>query len=121
MKQAKGKNKKNKMTEEKEKTPITKREWILVIAVIVLVIVLFIKSLFFDAYVPQTPDEQIVYDEFEQIVSQEHDSALYQSHFLSTRIIAVREENQIIKGRYRKYILGVIPIGDEFYSSDKVE
>lgn len=108
-----------KGNQNKNKTPMTSREIVLVIAVLVLAIVLFVKSMFFDGYVPQNDQEQALYNQFEVVVEEENDSVLYRTHLLSTHIIAVKEEEGVLKGHYRKYILGIIPMGDTYYSSDE--
>jgi hypothetical protein len=38
---------------------------------------------------------------------------------MKTRILAVKQEDGVLKGHYRKYVLWIFPMGDEYYDAGK--
>lgn len=91
------------------------REKILLISVILLLMVISVKSVAFDAFKPSTDSEKSMVVEAEQFIDQKHDGFLYTSHLLSTRIIEVAKTDAgLTKVHYRRYVLYLFPFGDEY-------
>ncbi|MBF4695867.1 hypothetical protein ISU02_22445 [Fusibacter sp. Q10-2] len=91
------------------------REKILLIAVLILLVAISVKSVVFDAYEPMTEIEKEMVEEAQTFIEKRHSGMLYDSHLLSTRIIQVgKTEDDLTKVHYRKYVLFVFPFGDEY-------
>ncbi len=91
------------------------REKILLISVSVLLVVISVKSVFFDAFKPSTDAEKVMVNEAQAFIEKKHNGILYDSHLLSTRIIQVgKTETDLTKVHYRKYVVFLFPFGDEY-------
>lgn len=91
------------------------REKILLISVSILLVVIGVKSVFFDAFKPNTEIEKAMVGEAQAFIEKKHSGILYDSHLLSTRIIQVaKTEDDLTKVHYRKYVVFLFPFGDEY-------
>lgn len=97
---------------------LRKKDWVYIGIAILLFILLVVKSTFFDAY--QTNDANMiqVVNDVKGIIKETHTGVLYQNNIIVTRVINVKLEENGFKGHYRKYLLGVFPIGDGYFSSN---
>jgi len=93
------------------------REKVLVIAVAILLLAMGIKSVHFDPFKPQNAEEERLLAEMTSIIDEKHDNVLYHTGFFTTRVIAVKETEGVLKGHYRKYALWLFPFGDEYYNT----
>ena len=97
---------------KKEKRQITAKEKVLVAITLVFLVVLIVKSIYFDPYKAK-PEDQI--DKVDQYISQTYDSFLYDSGFLKIRLVDYKAlETGEIQMHLRKYILGILPFGDAY-------
>jgi len=115
---------------------LSKREKTYLWMVIILLGVLCVKSFWLDAYKAQNESEALFISRVTETLDQRFDNVLYQRGILMYRIISVKEvteeENQLVKkldtikgnavdielqGKYkariRKYVLGLLPFGQE--------
>jgi len=115
---------------------LSKREKTYLWMVIILLGILCVKSFWLDAYKAQNESEALFISRVTETLDQRFDNALYQRGILMYRIISVKEvteeENQLVKkldtikgnavdielqGKYkariRKYVLGLLPFGQE--------
>jgi len=93
------------------------REKTLAIVVAILLVAMGTKSLYFDPFKPQTAEEEKLMIEMISIIDEKHDNILYRTGFFTTRVIAVKETEEVLKGHYRKYALWLFPFGDEYYDA----
>jgi len=107
---------------------LNRREKAYIIAVVFLAILLIIKSLYIDGYVPKNDEEKIFYDYVNMLIDENK-----KGDFLKHKIVKIiKDEGQSTievydegskqlkeislegkyKARVRKYILGIIPYGE---------
>ncbi|MDN5299255.1 MAG: hypothetical protein PWP51_1808 [Clostridiales bacterium] len=96
---------------------MNRRERVLVVAVILLLGVMGIKSIAFDGMKPANAAEAQMVAEMQAVIEAKHDGFLYDSGLMKTRILAVKQEDGVLKGHYRKYVLWIFPMGDEYYDA----
>lgn len=95
---------------------INKREMALIVGVIIFLVALAVKSLWFDEFNPSTSVEREMYNLAIEVVADRHSTMLYSSGIMQTRIIAVKNgENGKLKIHYRKYVGIIFPFGDEYF------
>ncbi len=91
------------------------RERILLFCVLILLVVISVKSVVFDEFKPHTEVEKSMVLEAEKFIGEKYDDFLYNSKFLTTRIIEVaKTEENMTKVHYRRYVLFLFPFGDEY-------
>lgn len=113
-----------------------KREKIYIGVLVVLVMVMCVKSLWLDPYTPADESEIIFVEYVENALEEQFDNPLYTYHILTYRIVDVGEVSETearlvehydpgvdekvmleLKGSYkakvRKYLLGLLPVGQE--------
>jgi len=90
------------------------REKTLVIVVVVLLVAMGMKSLYFDPFKPQSLEEEELKVEMTRIIEAEHDNVFYDMGILTTRIIAVKETEGVLKGHNLKNALGLFLLGEEY-------
>ena len=96
----------------KEKWRITTKEKVLVAITLIFLIILIVKSIYFDPY-KLSPEDQI--EKVDQYISETYDSFLYDSGFLKIRLIDYKSlETGEIQMHLRKYVLGILPFGDAY-------
>lgn len=95
---------------------MNKKEKVLILVVAILISGMGIKSTVYDGMTPETEQEIRLYDQMQEVIREDNDNFLYSSGIMMTRIIAVKEEDGLLKGHYRKYVLGLFPMGDEYYT-----
>ena len=88
-----------------------RREKVLLAATIILLIIVSVKSIYFDPYkVTQTDD----LTEVEAFIDERYDGFFYDSNFLKVRVIEYKATDEETQLHLRKYFLGLFPIGDVF-------
>ena len=96
----------------KKKWHVTTKEKVLIAITLFFLIILIIKSVYFDPY-KASPEDQI--DKVEAYVSETYDSFLYDSGFLKIRLVDYKAlETGEIQMHLRKYVLGILPFGDAY-------
>ncbi len=88
-----------------------RREKVLLVATVILMIVISIKSIYFDPY---KSVGTVDLTEVEAYIGEQYDGFLYDNNLLKVRIIAIIATEEETKIHLRKYFLGVFPIGDVF-------
>ncbi len=88
-----------------------RREKVLLVATFILLIIISIKSIYFDPYEPVNTDEL---SEVGVFISEKYDGFFYENNLLKIRIIEFKETDEETRLHLRKYFLGVFPIGDVF-------
>lgn len=108
---------------------MNRKEKIGVSALIILMILLFVKSLFLDAYEPKNTEESIFYEKVVGILEEKESSWLYDYNILKTRIVNIKpmserertvkddegntyEVSGIYKAKVRKYLFGILPFSE---------
>lgn len=103
----------------------------LLIAMVVLLAMLMVKSVFIDPYTPENQAQVKFYDEVEAILDISEDSWLYDSKLVTTRVVKMKKMTDkertvkveggdayvatgIYKAKVRKYVLGIIPFSDKY-------
>lgn len=106
-----------------------KREKILLIALIVMIVLLGIKSYVLDPYSPSEVEETF-YNKVEGIIADQYEGFLYDTKLVTFRIVKISEMSErertvkdkdgnayiadgIYKAKIRKYILGILPFSEE--------
>jgi len=88
-----------------------RREKVLLVATIILLIVVSVKSIYFDPYETTLTDDL---SEVEAFIGEEYNGFFYDNNLLKVRIIEFKETEEETRLHLRKYFLGVFPIGDVF-------
>lgn len=88
-----------------------RREKVLLVATFILLIIISIKSIYFDPYEPVNTDEL---SEVGVFIDEKYDGFFYDNNLLKVRIIEFKETDDETRLHLRKYFLGVFPIGDVF-------
>ena len=113
-KQGKNKQAKNKENSQTEKRKWSVKEKVLVVMTLLLFVVLIIKSCAFDAY-----DGKSV-AEIDRYISQTYDGTLYETGILKVRLIEYKETDGNYAVHMRRYLFGILPLGD-LYADVKVD
>jgi hypothetical protein len=87
------------------------REKVLLAVTIILLIVISVKSIYFDPYEPLVSEDLTETNVF---IGEQYDGFLYDSNLLKVRVIAFQETEEETRLHLRKYFLGLFPIGDVF-------
>lgn len=121
---------------------MNKREKIYLLAVIVLLGALMLKSFYLDEYHPVTKDEEIFKQYVERLADEKYKGYLYDNNLASFRVVGVKKiedkgvsiievksgndngyENLEIEGKYkakiRKYLFHFLPYGEDKVLSRK--
>ena len=96
---------------------LKKKDWIYIGVAILLFVFLVVKSSFLDAYETNDANMIQIVSEVKNIIKETHTGVLYENNIIITRVINVKLEENGFKGHYRKYLLGIFPIGDGYFSS----
>lgn len=91
-----------------------KREKILLLVSILLLVVLVSKTLFYDGYVPQTKEEELAIAKVHEVLK---DSSMIKNKVVGMKKVSeeTKQEQKIELGymvTLRKYLLGIIPVGE---------
>lgn len=121
---------------------MNKKEKIYIMAIIVLLGALMLKSFYFDEYKPLTEDEEIFKEYVERIVDENYNGFLKKNNSVSYRVISIKKvddegvsiiqvksgndnnyERVEIEGKYkakiRKYLFHFFPYGEDSVLSRK--
>lgn len=113
-----------------------KREKVYIVVVLVLIVILFAKSLLIDGYQPKNEEEVVFKAYIEKILEKRYDNTVYDTVFFNYKIVGIGKVSETearivehydpekkekvsyeLKGSYkasvRKYLLGVMPIGQD--------
>lgn len=88
-----------------------RREKVLLAATVILLVVVSVKSIYFDPYEPLVTDDL---SEANAYIGEQYDGFLYDNNLIKVRVIAFKETDEETRLHLRKYFLGVFPIGDVF-------
>ena len=88
-----------------------RREKVLLAATVILLVVVSVKSIYFDPYEPLGTDDL---SEANAYIGEQYDGFLYDNNLLKVRVIEFKETDEETRLHLRKYFLGVFPIGDVF-------
>ncbi len=88
-----------------------RREKVLLAATFILLIVVSVKSIYFDPYEPMETDDLSKANAY---IGEQYDGFLYDNNLLKVRVIEFKETDEETRLHLRKYFLGVFPIGDVF-------
>lgn len=109
---------------------MSKKDKVLLISMIGLIILLFIKSFALDDYKPKNNSEEEFKAKVEQILDDKYNTGLYKNNLIVVRVVKIsemsekertlkdKEDNEyyasgVYKAKIRKYILGVLPFAEE--------
>ncbi len=96
------------------------KERILVGMTFIVLIVLGYKSFVLDPVDTNDVKEEAVVVEMQEVLEEKHSNILYKTGIMKFRITDVKMAGEDdFTGRYRKYLLGIIPFGDSYFSSDE--
>jgi len=113
-----------------------KREKAYIVALVILVVILFVKSFWIDGYEPKNEEEVVFKAYIENVLEERFDHPLYNNHILTYKIVGIgkvseteariiehydpvkkEEVSYELRGSYktqvRKYLLGLLPIGQD--------
>lgn len=93
------------------KIKISTKDIVLVSITLILLLSLMIKSVIFDAYTFQSETDKKLAQEY---IDKEFDGKLYEWGLLSIRVIDVDVKESTTRYHLRKYVLGLLPFGDEY-------
>lgn len=93
----------------KYKAVIGVREKVLIVATVIVLIALSYKSIYLDAYSPKATDDLVV---IENYIDDQYDGIFYESGLVKIRIINFKNVENEAKLHLRKYLFGIVPIGD---------
>lgn len=104
---------KNKRAKEEKTAQVEKHKWsikekVLVVMTVLLLLVLIVKSCAFDAY-----DGKPVI-EIDRYMSETYDGTLYEFGILKVRLIEYKETDGNFAVHMRRYLLGILPLGDSY-------
>jgi hypothetical protein len=93
---------------------IGSREKVYIIAVILLLGILSVKSIYFDEIKNLNDEDKVVVQNMYQTLDEKYDNFLYKSGFLTFRVVKLKEasENDVefYRAKARKYLLQILPI-----------
>lgn len=91
------------------------REKVLIVATIIVLIALSYKSIYRDAYSPKPTDDLVAINLY---IDSQYDGFLYENGLLKIRIINFNDSSEEAKLHLRKYLFGIVPIGDVYTIMD---
>lgn len=91
------------------------REKVLIIATAIVLIALSYKSIYMDAYSLKATDNLVVVENY---IEEQYDGFFYESGLLKIRIINFNNAENEAKLHLRKYLFGIVPIGDVYTIMD---
>jgi hypothetical protein len=94
---------------KKYKAVIGVREKVLIVATVIVLVALSYKSIYMDAYAPEATDDLVL---IENYIDEQYDGIFYESGLLKIRIINFNNVENEAKLHLRKYLFGIVPIGD---------
>lgn len=100
---------------KKYKAVIGVREKVLIVATVIVLVALSYKSIYMDAYSPKVTDDLVVIEKF---IDEQYDGIFYESGLLKIRIINFNNAENEAKLHLRKYLFGIVPIGDVYTIMD---
>lgn len=109
---------------------MAKRDKFIVIAMVVLLLILCVKSLWIDNYTPKNDSEEAFYMKVENIIEEQYTGWLYDYHLVTPKIVKISEMSEgdkkykdlegeikttegVYKAKVRKYILWILPFSEE--------
>lgn len=96
------------------------KERILVVVTIIVLIILGYKSFVLDPVDTNDAKEEAIVVEMQEVLEERHSNTLYKIGIMKFRITDVKIDGEDeFTGRYRKYLLGIVPFGDSYFSSDE--
>lgn len=97
---------------------ISKRELMWSVLAIVLIVILSVKSIWWDPIKIEDEATEKIVLQVQNVIDEEFSGSLYELGLIKIRIIDVKSEpDNAFKGHYRKYLFGIFPIGDTYFSS----
>jgi hypothetical protein len=97
---------------------ISKRDLFWIVLALVLIVFLAVKSVWLDPIEVNDAATESVVAQVRSVIDHEHDGPIYELGIVTIRIIDVKSESEdAFKGHYRKYLFGIFPIGDTYFSS----
>lgn len=95
------------------------KERILIGVTLIVLIVLGYKSIVMDPVDPIDSKDEAVIERMQEVLDERHSNILYKTGIMKFRITDVKvESEEDFTGRYRKYLFGVLPFGDSYFSSE---
>lgn len=108
---------------------MTKRDKILILGMVILLLALFVKSFILDPYQPKNDAEEAFMTYVEDVMVDKYSSGLY-DWFIHVKVVKISEmslnektykdlegnpqiADGVYKAKVRKYILGVLPYSEE--------
>jgi len=92
---------------------MNKREWILLVIVVISMLLLFSKSLYFDEVKNLDGFDIVFKEDIEKTIDQTYNNTIIKYRLIKITKEEKTEENKIVYiGKIRKYILGVLPFSD---------
>ncbi len=103
---------------------MSRRERGYVIAVVVLLVVLVIKSLVFDPVKLEEASELRFESWVEQKLDEKYDNFLFDYNLVVHRLVSVKEKKEeeeelLYVGKVRRYLLGVVPFSEQYIKEKK--
>lgn len=96
------------------------KERVLVGVTLIVLIILGYKSIIIDPVDPKDQKDEAVVVRMQEVLDERHSNILYKTGILKFRITDVKVEGEDdFTGRYRKYLIGILPFGDSYFSSDE--
>lgn len=109
---------------------MTKREKVVTIAMLILLLILCVKSLWIDNYTPKNEMEEAFYNKVENILDAKYSSWLFDYNLVTTKITKISEMTEadktykdfdgkiketqgVYKAKVRKYIFWILPFAEE--------
>jgi hypothetical protein len=99
-----------------------RKDWILIGVTLIVLIILGYKSFILDPVDTEDPKDEAVVVRMQEVLDERHSNILYKTGILKFRITDVKvedEDEDDFTGRYRKYLFGILPFGDSYFSSDE--
>lgn len=97
-----------------------RKDMVLIGVTLIVLIILGYKSIVMDPVDTEDPKDEAVVVRMQEILDERHSNILYRTGVLKFRITDVKVESvDDFTGRYRKYLIGILPFGDSYFSSDE--
>lgn len=104
-----------KSDEDKIFRKLKPKEMVWVLLLVILIILLSLKSVYFDPYKPDSMEDERNFERAMAFTDEQYDGLLYKYHLMDIRIIKLRSEEGSIRVQTRKYVLGFFPFGDQYF------
>jgi len=109
---------------------MTKREKVVTIGMVLLLLILCVKSLWIDSYTPKNDMEEAFYNKVENILDAKNTSWIFDYNIVTTKITKISEMSEadktykdfngtiketegVYKAKVRKYIFWILPFAEE--------